>query len=65
MINKLSVYRKAKGINQKDFAKMLGIGLGTLSKWENPTFNLKELKVNQLKSICESLNISLRDLIEL
>lgn len=64
MINNLSIYRKKSGLTQKEFAEKLEIGLGTLSKWENPNFDLNNLKVIQLNKICELLHIKIEDLIK-
>ena len=65
MINNLASYRKKEKISQIDLANKLGIAVRTLSKYESPTFNLKELSIVELEKICEILNIKIRDLVEI
>lgn len=64
MINNLAAYRKKAKLTQKELADKLGVTSGTLSKWENPEFDLKELTINCIDQLCEILNIAFWDLIE-
>ena len=65
MINNLASYRRKAKLTQKELAEKLNIGTVTLSKWENPNFDLKELQVKTVESICEALNISFWDLLKI
>lgn len=65
MINNLAAYRRKADLTQKEFANKIGIGTVTLSKWENPNFDLKELPVKTIAIICEVLNISFWDLVKI
>ena len=65
MINNLASYRRKAKLTQKELAEKLNIGTVTLSKWENPNFDLKELQVKTVESICEVLNISFWDLLKI
>lgn len=65
MINNLAAYRRRAKLTQKEFADKLGVATTTLSKWENPEFDLMEIKTNDLKDICELLNICFWDLVEI
>lgn len=65
MINNLAAYRKAAKLTQEEFADKIGIGTVTLSKWENPNFDLKTLSIKKLETICEILHVSIWNLIKL
>ena len=65
MINNLAAYRKKAKLNQKEFADKLKVSTVTLSKWENPEFDLNELSVKTIIHICELLHISIKDLINI
>ena len=65
MINNLSTYRRKAHLTQIEFAAALGVGTATLSKWENPNFDLKKLSVNIILAICNLLNITFKDLISI
>lgn len=65
MINNLATYRKKAKLSQKVFAEKLEIGMVTLSKWENPDFDLKRLQINTVIKICEILNVGFYELIEI
>lgn len=65
MVNNLAAYRKKAKLNQKEFADKLKVSTVTLSKWENPEFDLNELSVKTIIHICELLRISIKDLINI
>lgn len=47
---------KKKGITQKEFAEMVGIGENTVSKWANN--NVNDVNLALLYKICKALNIT-------
>lgn len=65
MINNLSLYRRKAKLTQEQFAAQLGVATGTLSKWEDPEFDLRKLNILSINKICEILNISIYDLVEI
>ena len=65
MVNNLAAYRKKAKLTQKEFAKQINIGTTTLSKWENPEFDLKELPVKTIVHICELLYIEFKTLVNI
>ena len=57
----ISQARRRKGINQGDFAKMMHVSQGLVSRWESGTCNFT---IERLATICEALNLNLRCPIE-
>ena len=49
--------RKEMGYNQKEFAEMMGVTQGMVSKWESGTYNFT---INTLNDICSKLELSFR-----
>lgn len=58
--NNLKTYRKRKGINQAELAKLLGVGRTTITKWETGD-NIPNIDV--LDALASSLDVSADDLL--
>ena len=54
--DRLAAAREACGLDQKAFAQKLGVGLGTIEKWEN---DLTEPRANRLQMLSGILNVSI------
>lgn len=65
MINNLAAYRKKAGLRIADVAKALNLSSKTVWKWEQPNYDLKDLKISQLEKLCELFHIKISDLVEL
>jgi transcriptional regulator with XRE-family HTH domain len=57
---KIQLKRIEKGLNQQEFAKVMGVSQGMISKWESGEYNFS---VNTLTEICEKLNLEFTPLI--
>ena len=55
--DRLAAAREVCGLDQKTFAQKLGVGLGTIEKWEN---DLTEPRANKLQMLSGVLNASIR-----
>jgi transcriptional regulator with XRE-family HTH domain len=58
---RLRQYREARGMNQKEFAKSIGVGGARVSNWEQ---GLNRPDVDILAKICEALNVSPSELLD-
>lgn len=65
MVNNLAQYRKKSRLSQVELAKKVGISTHSLSIYEEPTYNLKELSLVKLERICEVLNLKISDLVDI
>ena len=65
MVNNLATYRRKEGLTQKEFADKLKVSTVTVSKWENPNFDLRKLQVETILLICEMFKISFWDLLKI
>ena len=65
MINNLATYRRKAKLTQKEFSEKLEVSTVSISKWENPNFDLRDLPVKTIEHICEVLNISFWDLLKI
>ncbi|NNE87006.1 MAG: helix-turn-helix domain-containing protein [Silicimonas sp.] len=54
--DRLAAARDACGLDQKALAQKLGVGLGTIEKWEN---DLTEPRANKLQMLSGVLNVSI------
>jgi len=54
--DRLAAAREVCGLDQKTFAQKLGVGLGTIEKWEN---DLTEPRANKLQMLSGVLNVSI------
>lgn len=52
---KIYTKRTKMGLDQKSFAKFMGVTQGMISRWESGTYNFS---VSTLIGICEKLNLS-------
>jgi len=52
---RLSFIRKSKGLNQKEFAKKIGVALNTLSNYER---GIQNMSVETAAKICNILDVS-------
>lgn len=52
---KIESKRKEMGMNQKEFAAMMGVSQGMVSKWESGEYNFT---ISTLNSICTKLNLT-------
>lgn len=59
---RIKFYREQRGLEQKEFARMIGITPNTISNWEN---GRTRPDINLLPNICDALNISFYDLFNL
>ena len=55
--DRLAAARDACGMEQKNLAQKLGVGLRTIEKWEN---DLTEPRANKLQMLSGILNVSIR-----
>lgn len=62
MYEKLRFVRKDLGISQKEVANRMGVGQGTVSKWENGQC---EMKVGELMEICKIYEVSPNSIVDL
>jgi len=61
LANNLKTRRKVSGLNQRDYAKKLGVSKSTLDRLENGAQNTT---INTLETICRSLKCNIEDLFE-
>lgn len=52
--SRIQLRRIEKGMNQKEFAKMMGVTQGMISKWESGEYNFS---IDTLSQICEGLEL--------
>ena len=52
---KIYTKRTKMGLDQKSFAKFMGVTQGMISRWESGTYNFS---ISTLIGICEKLNLS-------
>lgn len=57
---KIEMKRNELGMNQKEFAKMMNVSQGMVSKWESGEYNFT---VTTLKEICEKLGMEFEPVI--
>lgn len=57
---KIEMKRNELGMNQKEFAKMMNVSQGMVSKWESGEYNFT---VTTLKEICEKLDMEFEPVI--
>jgi transcriptional regulator with XRE-family HTH domain len=57
---KIQLKRIEKGLNQKQFAKLMGVSQSMISKWESGKYNFS---ISTLTEICEKLNMEFIPLI--
>ena len=62
MKNNLKQLREARGITQKEFAKMLGVSTSHLNKIENNSKTRRNLTVPLAVKAARILNVSLDDI---
>ncbi len=55
--DRLTAAREAAGMDQRTFARRLGVRLKTLESWEN---DLSEPRANRLQTVAGLLNVSIR-----
>ena len=65
MINNLAAYRRKAKLTQKEFSEKLEVSTVSISKWENPNFDLRELPVKTIVHICELLHIEFKTLVNI
>ena len=53
---KIQFKRSELGMNQKEFAKMMGVSQGMVSRWESGEYNFT---IVTLKQICDKLGLEL------
>lgn len=59
----LKTKRIKKNLTLEQVANCIGVSKGTVSRWENN--EIESLKANRVKTLCECLDISIVDFIEL
>lgn len=57
---KIEMKRNELGMNQKEFAKMMGVSQGMVSKWESGEYNFT---IATLKDICSKLDLEFEPII--
>lgn len=57
----IELARCEKGMNQKEFAKLMGVSQSMISKWESGTYNFT---IETLTDICQKLDIKFKPIIE-
>ncbi len=62
-MNILKVGRVKKGLTQKQLSEILGMSIATVNKIEKGTKSIDDMRVKDLKKLCEALDISTNDIL--
>ncbi len=59
--NRIRTYRENRGLNQKEFAKLIGVSNSRVSNWEQ---GINRPDADILVDICKALNVSPSELLD-
>lgn len=59
--SRIRKYRESKGLNQKEFAKLIGVSNSRVSNWEQ---GINRPDADILADICKALNVSPSELLD-